>query len=166
MNLLVTHILRGAQLLLALLVLGLAAESCHSFSFYGNVYPPQSAFLVFCAVWTLLAVLYFQLAPRFAAAAAHPIARTVVDALTCLFWFAGFIALAVLVGAIGSVYVGIDGYQNTSHWYAVSAAATAFGAFEWVLFVVTTVFTVLELVKGGSHSTRHKTEQNPEVGVI
>ncbi len=135
MNLLLAHIFRGIQLLFAILVLGLGADACYSWADSSAYAPSQAAFIVFCAVWTILVVFYFMLTPRFYEPAAHPIARFVVDCLTMLFWFAGFIALAVLVGAVAPFDANADYfngyYYSGSHWYQVAAAATAFGAFEW-----------------------------------
>jgi hypothetical protein len=51
----------------------------------------------------------------------HPFATLALCAVTMIFWFAGFIALAVAIG--GSVNcLGVCG---------VLAAAAAFGAFLW-----------------------------------
>ena len=92
--------------------------------------------MVFAAVWTLLVLIYLALAPRFFSAVAHPIAMLGLDALTMLFWFAGFIALAVWHHRAEDVYVG-DGFE---YYKACSyaggycrevEAAVVFGAFEW-----------------------------------
>lgn len=53
--------------------------------------------------------------------AAHPYAVVGVDALTMLFWFAGFIAVAVFV----SNRQCLGGVCKTAK------AAAVFGAFEW-----------------------------------
>lgn len=54
-----------------------------------------------------------------------------------IFWFAGFIALAVLLGNIGC----------GSHYGPCRAAeaATVFGAFEWLLWLATTAMSALGL---------------------
>lgn len=93
--------------------------------------------MVFTAVWTLLILIYLALAPRFFSAVAHPMAMLGLDALTMLFWFAGFIALAVFHHQAEGVYLGND-YGDT---YKVCGllggicgeieAAAVFGAFEW-----------------------------------
>jgi len=57
-----------------------------------------------------------------------------VEALTCLFWFAGFIALAVIVWFYAPA--GNNAYHSAQ-------ADAAMGAFEWLLFLATTVLTAL-----------------------
>lgn len=95
----------------------------HWWSGYWNSSSPSEInFLIFCAVWTLLALGYLifaDLRPE------HKIARAVavlaVDALTMIFWFAGFIAVAVFIhdrGCFGGVC-------------SAAKAAAVFGAFEW-----------------------------------
>ena len=92
--------------------------------------------MVFTAVWTLLVLIYLALAPRFFSTVAHPIAMLGLDALTMLFWFAGFIALAVWHHRAEDVYVG-DGYEYFQACSIVGGycreieAAVVFGAFEW-----------------------------------
>jgi len=78
--------------------------------------------MIFNSVWTLLAVAYLVIAPLKFPDAAHKFAILGVEALTMIFWFAGWIALAVLLGEIG-----IQGWTVGR----VSAAGTAFGAIEW-----------------------------------
>jgi hypothetical protein len=78
---------------------------------------------VFCGVWTfILSVPYLVLAPRFFAKAAHKYGILAAEAVTMLFWFAGFIALAVFLSNLlfcrGNVC-------------RAAQAAAVFGAFEW-----------------------------------
>jgi len=83
--------------------------------------PSEVGFLVFTSVWTLLALLYLGLAPMFFAAAAHKFGILAAEALTMLFWFAGFIAMAVWLTdrlCYGSIC-------------NAAKAATVFAAFEW-----------------------------------
>jgi len=89
--------------------------------------------MIFTSVWTLLALLYLALAPRFFSSVAHVMAIFALDALTMLFWFAGFIALAVFRSALEVV-------ANDIYTHGCSAlfdvcptleAAVVFGAFEW-----------------------------------
>jgi len=80
-------------------------------------------FLLFCSVWTLLAVAYLVLAPSRFPAAAHKYAILGVEAVTMIFWFAGWVAVAALWGDVqcGS-QGGICG---------AGTAAIVFGAFVW-----------------------------------
>ena len=84
-------------------------------------------FLLFCSLWTLLAVIYLVLAPSRFPAAAHKFAILGVEALTMIFWFAGWVAVAALWGdlACGS-RGGVCG---------AGTAAIVFGAFIWYVKV-------------------------------
>lgn len=85
--------------------------------------PSQVNFLLFCGVWTAVVVVpYLTLAPRFFPAAAHKFGILAAEVLTMIFWFSGFIALAVFISNLlfcrGNVC-------------RAAQAATAFGAFSW-----------------------------------
>jgi len=69
----------------------------------------------------LLALLYLILAPWRFPAAAHKFGILAAEALTMLFWFAGFVALAAFLGN----RVCFGNVCNTAK------AAAAFAAFEW-----------------------------------
>lgn len=83
--------------------------------------PAEVNYLIFVSVWTILALAYLIVAPARFPAAAHKFLILIVEALTMIFWFAGFIALAVWLTnrvCFGSVC-------------ASARAATVFSAFEW-----------------------------------
>ncbi|KAK2623540.1 hypothetical protein QTJ16_007094 [Diplocarpon rosae] len=124
--------IRAAQAVFALIVLGTLA--------YVNNVPFASSpswinFLLFCAVWTLLALVYLLLAPIWFPALAHKLAILGVDALTMIFWFAGFVATAV---KLDNTDCGSYGPCKAT------VAGDVFGAFEWVLFAITTALALLE----------------------
>lgn len=79
------------------------------------------AFLVFVSIWTLLVVIYFVVADRFMQRLSHGIAILVLEALSMLFWFAGWVAVAT--------WLGDDHYVGWPRRHAT--AATVFGAFAW-----------------------------------
>lgn len=80
--------------------------------------------MLFNGVWSLFIVVpYFILAPIFIPALAHRFALVAVDAVTMIFWFAGFIALAADIG-------DPQGCSKGSLCREMQAA-TAFGAFSW-----------------------------------
>ncbi|KAJ9641827.1 hypothetical protein H2199_005040 [Coniosporium tulheliwenetii] len=54
-------------------------------------------FLLFTSIWTLLALIYLIVAPARFPQYAHKFGILGVEAVTMLFWFAGFIAAAVWV---------------------------------------------------------------------
>lgn len=140
-------------------------------------YSDETNFLLFDAIWTfLVAVPFLVLSPLYLQQFAHKYALIAVEAITLLFWFAGFIAVAAILppSAACSRSSVCKGLQ----------AATVFGAFEWfvlfiststsisipvfiiyyfiwltstysrLLFVATTVLVVvLPLMRGGGDST-------------
>lgn len=84
--------------------------------------------MLFNSIWTLFPALpYLALGPRFLPLSANnKIIHLAIDALTALFWFAGFIALAVWYNdrdyCLGTVCGTI-------------VASCVFGAFEWYVFL-------------------------------
>jgi hypothetical protein len=93
---------------------------------YSGWAPSAANFLLFCSVWTILALAYLVFAPLHFPTAAHKFGILAAEFLTMLFWFAGFIALAVLLTDVGcGKYWGVC---------RASEAATVFGAFEWYVF--------------------------------
>jgi len=78
---------------------------------------------LFCSVWTILALAYLIITPGRFPDAAHKYGILGVEVLTMIFWFAGWIAMAALLGDYGC----------NQHWGVcrASTAATIFAAFEW-----------------------------------
>jgi hypothetical protein len=109
--------------------------------------PSEVNFLLFCSIWTLLAVAYLIIAPMNYPTTAHKFAILGVEAVTMIFWFAGWVALAVLLGEVGT-----RGYTAAQ----VAAAATAFGAIEFLLFGATTIMAALHCHRTrNEHSGKH-----------
>jgi len=88
---------------------------------WGNFSPSQVNFMIFNSVWSLLVLAYVGVTPLYAAHLFHKLASLALEALTMLFWFAGSIALAVLVG---------PGCGRGS-WCGSAQAAIAFGFILW-----------------------------------
>ncbi len=84
--------------------------------------PSQNNFLIFTSLWTLLALIYLTLSPWLFPRAAHKFAILAIEALTMLFWFAGFIALAVFLSRL--LTCGGNACRS-------ARAACVFAAFEW-----------------------------------
>lgn len=83
--------------------------------------PDEVRYIVFCSVWTLLALIYLILAPLKFPGFAHIFAILAIELLTMIFWFAGFIALTVFLGDRLC-------YGNVC---SAAKAADVFAAFEW-----------------------------------
>ncbi|KAF2788539.1 hypothetical protein K505DRAFT_328861 [Melanomma pulvis-pyrius CBS 109.77] len=130
--------LRAVQAVFSIIVLGLTAYIVDASTSPWYSWSPDSVnFLLFCSVWTLLAVAYLVLAPSRFPAAAHKFAIIGVEALTMLFWFAGWVAVAALWGDLScGSHGGVCG---------AGTAAIVFGAFIWLTFVATTIVAALHV---------------------
>ncbi|KAJ8100501.1 membrane-associating domain-containing protein [Lipomyces tetrasporus] len=148
--------LRIAQVLLAILCLGLAAYTV------SVDYDNDAGYLVFVSVWTFLAVGYLVFAPLYwSAAVLHKFVPFGVEILTNVFWFTGFIVMAAIYGPGSCDYY--DGYDEYYHGYyyttyyrhysdyktacGTSKAAIAFAAINWLLFVITTTLMAIALFR-------------------
>jgi hypothetical protein len=140
---------RGAALVLAIIILGLSADGLfhglrwrnpiltlavdyqfrHTFYQAGSSYiyyytipvPSSISFVIFSSVWTIFVLAYLLLAPKLAPKYVNPTATLILDALIMVFWFAGFIAVAA--------------YMRTPFdcdpACGASNASIVFAAFEW-----------------------------------
>lgn len=131
--------LRVVQVVFAIIVLGLTAYIVDAYSNPWASWSPHSVnFMLFTSIWTLLAVVYLVLTPTRFPRAAHKFAILGVEALTMIFWFAAWVAVAALWG---------DWWKparNGSVWGS-GVAAIVFGAFLWLSFVATTVIAALHV---------------------
>ncbi|KAK8199981.1 uncharacterized protein BKA78DRAFT_291546 [Phyllosticta capitalensis] len=88
--------LRITQAVFTIIVLGLVAFVSNWWtSHWFATSPAEVNFLIFTSVWTILVLAYLIIAPWKVPVAANKYAILAVEALTMLFWFAGFIAIAV-----------------------------------------------------------------------
>ena len=108
--------------------------------------PSQVAFLLFSSVWSLLALAYLVLAPVYLITGGensshvsrnqtHRYAMTALDTITTIFWLAGWIALAELIG----------GPSTCTNFCAAIQASVAFAAFLWATFGVAGLIEVWQL---------------------
>ncbi|KAI4192415.1 MAG: hypothetical protein LQ346_004324 [Caloplaca aetnensis] len=158
---LIPLVLRALQLLFAIILLGMAGwlVSITSGSYLGYNYnsPSPISFMLFTTIWTIFpALTYLVLAPRFLPLSANnKIIHLAMDAITALFWFAGFIALAAWYG---------DHDYCLGSFCGVVVATCVFGAFEWLLFTATTVLSALDWNRTRGNSSAAKTA--PETTVV
>lgn len=140
---------RGLQALLSLVVLGLMAYVASWWSsHWRQLSPTEVNFMIFSPVWSLVALAVLIVVPwklpRAADAQVPKLLLLVLEGVTMLYWFGGFIALAVFLSdriCFGTVC-------------SVAKAGTAISAFQWVAWAVTTVFSVLRTFKGGARAGR------------
>ncbi|KAF1839324.1 hypothetical protein BDW02DRAFT_148118 [Decorospora gaudefroyi] len=118
--------LRGVQVVFSIIVLGLTAFIV---SEYVNWSPASVDFMLFTSIWTLLVLIYLTLAPSRFPRAAHKFAIMGVEALTMLFWFAAFVAVAT--------YWADQWWAGRGTFYNCGITAIVFSALTWVTFVAT-----------------------------
>lgn len=112
---------------------------------FGNFYstydvPDAWGFLMFCAGWTFLMILFVLIAGiRIPNHVLIGYVRAGVETVALLSWLAGFIAVAINIGAS-------DCSEGNSRC-GLLKAATVFGALEWVLSMITTIPTLIVLFK-------------------
>ncbi|KAJ7644968.1 marvel domain-containing protein [Roridomyces roridus] len=143
-------ILRVAQALLALGVLIATAFIAHQYDqpFHGSS-PSQVNFLLFTSVWTLaLALPYLVFSYRYVPDAAHKFGIMAAEFVTMVFWFGGFIALAVYTTDFLSC--------SQAPVCQAAQAATTLAAVEWVLFMITMVLSMVHVWR-----TRHSNDARP-----
>ncbi|KAJ8060023.1 hypothetical protein OCU04_011634 [Sclerotinia nivalis] len=138
--------LRIVQAVFAIIVLGLMAYAADDWSYWWS--PDSVNFLVFAAVWTLLALLYLIISPTHFPSAAHKFGILFAEAVTMIFWFAGFIALAVMLNNVGC------GHSQWSVCQA-SIAGDVFAAFLWLLFLATTIMAALHVSRSSKNNSHH-----------
>lgn len=155
----ITFALRVASILLALVELGVTVYVVYYSDdyFYEDPYgdwgvnhntPSQIGFLLFASIWSLLALVYTTLASvyfirggesssRVSSNARYRNAITIVDAVTAVFWLAGWIAMAKLIG----------GPSTCTSFCAAVQASVAFAAFLWAAFSASAVIGMWQLWK-------------------
>jgi hypothetical protein len=105
--------------------------------------PTPMSFLVFAPVWSLAALIALVVVQfKFTHLTASPAGRyglLALEGTTMLFWFAGFVALAVFLAdriCFGQVC-------------DVARAGTVIGGLSWAVWMGSFVMGVWEMVKGG-----------------
>ncbi|KAF7328251.1 FAD/FMN-containing isoamyl alcohol oxidase MreA [Mycena venus] len=128
-------ILRVAQALLALGILVTTAFIAIQYEIGGGGSPSQVNFLLFLSVSTLvLALPYLTFSHHYFPHAAHKFGIFAAEFVTMVFWFGGFIALAVFTTEFLGCSAPVCG---------AAQAATTFAAIEWVLFMISTVMSIV-----------------------
>ncbi|KAL2756055.1 hypothetical protein ACRALDRAFT_1063970 [Sodiomyces alcalophilus JCM 7366] len=149
-----TQILLVVAAVLSFVELALTAAAADGF---GRWSPNEVNFMVFNSVWSLLVVAYLGLTPIYFAQLFHQFASLALLAVTTLFWFAGAIAYAALVGP-----ARCSGFNLCR----VAQAGVAFGFFIWIVFTALLVFDVLAFLRSrnGGSTTASPTATQPQMG--
>lgn len=93
-------------------------------------------FMVFNACWTLVVLCYLAVAPVWLSSRGNVAAMLFFEIVTLIFWFSGWIALAVDIPSRHCVW-GFNCWSTRA--LNSGRTAIAFGALEWLLFCFTTV---------------------------
>ncbi|KAE8446436.1 hypothetical protein EG329_012041 [Mollisiaceae sp. DMI_Dod_QoI] len=147
--------LRIAQGILAAIIIGLSAYVAHWYDADTlTASPSQINFLIFVPLFSFISLIYLELAPRFMAKASHPYGHLGLSVLNTLFYFAGFIALAVFLGKLlfcrGSVC-------------AAARADAVFAAFSCLLWTASTALFAVDMFRGGFQGM--KTDKEAKVAM-
>ncbi|KAK6845152.1 hypothetical protein PG995_015262 [Apiospora arundinis] len=133
--------LRAAQLVFAIIIMGLSAYVANWYNVDTlTTSPSQINWLLFVSIYTIISVAYLELAPRFMSKIVHPYATIALELTNVLFYFAGFIALAVFISKLLFCRGTVCG---------AARADVAFGAFEFALWGATAVFMGKDVFKSG-----------------
>lgn len=97
-------------------------------------------FLLVAPIISFLSMLYLELAPRFAPRASHAFAVLAVESLNTIFYFSGFIALAVFLSELA--------FCNGPQCAAGQALATV-AAISFIAWLATTALVAKDIFKGG-----------------
>lgn len=110
--------------------------------------PSQFEFMLFTTIWSILILMYISIASAVAPSLYIPVAALALLALTALFWFAGSIAMAVLVGIPDC---------NGNNFCQSAQAGVVFGFFNWIVFTGLAIWEGMGFARGRSTSTAKPT---------
>ncbi|KAI2634297.1 membrane-associating domain-containing protein [Hypomontagnella submonticulosa] len=133
--------IRCAQLLFAFLVMILTAYVAHWYNVDTlTTSPSQVNWLLAVSLFTIFSVAYLELTPRFVPRLSHPMVALGLETGNALFYFAGFIALAVFMSRLLFCRGSVCG---------AAQASIAFGAFEFMLWTASAILMGKDLFKSG-----------------
>ncbi|KLU88693.1 hypothetical protein MAPG_07678 [Magnaporthiopsis poae ATCC 64411] len=139
-------ILHIVAIVLCIIELGLTAYGVSLYTTpWGSWSPDRLNFMLFNSIWSLLVLAYLGLTPLFMPRLFHRMVALGALAVTVIFWFAGSIALAVLLG--------VPHACSASAACGSIQAAVAFGFFLWAIFTALLVMEVLAFSRSRSSAT-------------
>ncbi|OAQ74360.2 membrane-associating domain-containing protein [Pochonia chlamydosporia 170] len=106
-------------------------------------------FLLAASIISILSILYLELAPRFAGRLGHPYAYLGVEGMNTVFYFAGFIALAVYVGNLTFC---------TGRICSAARADAVIAAGAFCAWIASTILTAKQMIVGGAVERRKAIE--------
>jgi len=150
-------IVRGVQLLLAIIIMALAAYAGGGYVvLYGD------SLAIFTFVWTLIAICYIEITTFWYPIAYNKYAHIILECFCVVFWLSTWGSLAALASAWdwGCGFDGADCVWASNGPINATKAAAALGAIEWILFIVT-------LITSGIYLHRHRlVEMQGATGIV
>ncbi|KAI0837347.1 membrane-associating domain-containing protein [Hypoxylon sp. FL0890] len=133
--------LRAAQLAFAFIVMALTAYVAHWYNVDTlTSSPSQINWLLAVSLFTIVSVAYLELTPRFIPRLSHKMVAVGIEAANAVFYFSGFVALAVFMSRLLFCRGSVCG---------AARASVAFGALEFVLWTASLIIMGKEVVKSG-----------------
>ncbi|KAI1105030.1 membrane-associating domain-containing protein [Jackrogersella minutella] len=133
--------LRAAQVLFAIIVMGLTAYVAHWYNVDTlTSSPSQINWLLAVSIFSIVSVLYLEITPRFAPKLSHQMVAMGLETTNAIFYFAGFIALAVFMSRLLFCRGSVCGSAQ---------ASIAFGAMEFLLWTASAILMGKDVAKSG-----------------
>ncbi|KAF2640791.1 hypothetical protein P280DRAFT_327544 [Massarina eburnea CBS 473.64] len=149
---------RGVQFALTVTVLGMMGYVANWWqTHWRQMSPVEVNFLIFAPVWSLLALPVLTIVPlkfpRATESAGPKYGLLALELITSLYWFGGFVALAVFLNdriCFGAVC-------------SVAKAGTAVSAINWAAWTVTLVAGIVGLFRRGGSGMGKSAEPKVEM---
>ncbi|KUI73994.1 hypothetical protein VM1G_09378 [Cytospora mali] len=133
--------LRAFQGIFAIIIIGLSAYVVHWYNVDTLTSPPaQVNFLIFVPLFSLISIAYMEATPRFMPKFSHPWAVLALEVTNVIFYFAGFVALAVFLDNLLFCRGAVCGSAR---------ASAVFAAFNFALWGATAGLAIKNALGGG-----------------
>ncbi|KUI57717.1 hypothetical protein VP1G_05051 [Cytospora mali] len=135
--------LRAFQGIFAIIIIGLSAYVVHWYNVDTLTSPPaQVNFLIFVPLFSLISIAYMEATPRHLHqhAVSHPWAVLALEVTNVIFYFAGFVALAVFLNNLLFCRGAVCGSAR---------ASAVFAAFNFALWGATAGLAIKNALGGG-----------------
>ncbi|KAK3315273.1 membrane-associating domain-containing protein [Apodospora peruviana] len=132
---------RAVQLVFSLVVLGLSAYVANWYNMDTlTASPGQINFLIFASLWSLISIAVVEGLPRFFPKASNPYVALGIEFSNMVFWFAGFVSLAVFMSRLLFCHGTVCG---------AAKADAAFAAFMWLNWSATQLLLAKDVFAAG-----------------
>lgn len=144
---LISLVLRGVQLFLTVLNLGLSAGVIGDISgYYG-----RAVYVLIITLFTLIYLVFTLFKP--ALKLLPSLASLIIESVFFVFWLAAFAVIADDIGSLDCSFTSYYGYTYDFSWCKVGKALIAFSVLEWISFIISLVllivYTIVPLTRAG-----------------